>query len=451
MAARQKRQAPTIGEITLPPIEAFTTSGGMQVLLARREPIPLVSVRLILRSGSATDPAGRNGLADFTARLMRRGTQKLTADAINDAVEFVGASLAAGAVEDYTALTLTTPARHLEAMMAIVGQLITEPAFTESEVESARRRTLAQLANDLDDPGAVADRALAKVIWGEHPYGHDPSGTQRDVARFTREDVLAFHRNAYGPKLATLVIVGAVDPKIARRAVESAFASWRGGPDSPVQVPEVERAAGAGRVLLVDKPDQSQSQVRIASMGLRRGAPGWIAASVMNTTLGGGFTSRLVNEIRVNRGLSYGAGSMFDGMLGGGSFAISTFTKTESTAEIIQVALDEVRKMREKGPSTRELETARTYLAGLYPLRLETNESVAAAIAETRIYNLGDDWVSSYRGRIRAVTRAEAKEAARRYLPDDAPALVVVGKADKVRRQLKGLGKIDVRSVSDFE
>jgi zinc protease len=212
----------------------------------------------------------------------------------------------------------------------------------------------------------------------------------------------------------------------------------------------VEKAAGAGRVLLIDKPDQTQSQVRIGGLALRRGAPEWIPAVVMNTALGGGFTSRLVNEIRVKRGLSYGAGSGFDGMLAGGSFVVSTFTKTESTSEIIRVATEELRKMREKGPTAAELSRAQTYMAGLYPLRLETNESVAGALAETRLYSLGDDWVAKYRERVRAVTRAEAASAARKWLPADDPAMVVVAKAAEVEAQLRAWGSVEVRPLADL-
>ncbi len=438
-------------KVQLPPFDEFTTAGGLKVIIARREPIPLVSVRLMLRAGASLDPVGRAGLADFTARLLRRGTTSMSADEINEAVEFVGAGVSAGSSEDFSSVCLTTPANHLGSMLDVLGQLVQEPTFSEAEVEIARRRVLAQLANELDDPALVADRAMQRALWGDHPYGHDVGGTRSDVEQFTRADVVAFHQEMYGPNGALLVIVGAVDPVETRRAVETVFGGWRGGQQAPAQTPALEKAAGAGRVLLIDKPDQTQSQVRIGSVAMRRGHPDWITSSVMNIALGGGFTSRLVNEIRVKRGLSYGAGSGFDGMLAGGSFHVSTFTKTESTSEIIAVAMDELRKMKAKGPTPRELETAKRYLAGLYPLRLETNESVAAAIAETRLYGLGEDWVTLYRERVSQVARPRAAEVARRYLPAEEPAVVVVGNAAKVKKQLKGLGPIEVRSVAEVE
>jgi zinc protease len=448
--ARRKRGRGRLGEVRLPPLVEHTLPNGLHVVVAPRQPIPLVTARWVLKVGAAADPKDRRGLADFTARLLRRGTRTMTVDAINDAVEFVGASVSAGAAEDFSAMSLTTPARHFTAMLEVTGQLVREPSFPESEVETARRRVLAHLANDLDDPALVADRALGRALWGDHPYGHDVSGTVGDVERFTRSDVEWFHHQWYGPRVSMLLVVGAVDPDAALSAAERAFGGWEGGPSGPPSIPALERAAGAGRVLLVDKPDQTQSQVRIGALAMRRGAPDWIPALVMNTTLGGGFTSRLVNEIRVNRGLSYGAGSGFDGMLAGGSFSISTFTKTESTSEIIRVALEEVRKMRAKGPARRELATAQTYMAGLYPLRLETNESVAAAIAEVRLYSLGDDWVAKYRERVLAVTRSEARDAARAWLPGEEPAIVVVGNEAHARRELERFGPIDVRPLTEL-
>lgn len=450
MAGRAKSGSATRGEVRLPPLEEFTTHGGMKVIVARREPIPLVSVRLVLLGGGATDPAGRFGMADFTARLLRRGSAERTADQINDAVEFVGASLASGASEDFSAVNFTTPAKHLEPMLEVMASLVREPTFPEGEVESARRRVLAHLANDLDDPGLVADRALTHALWGDHPYGHDTGGTERDVARFTRDDVVAFHKARFGPRVAMLVIVGAVDPARVRKSIERLFGDWTGGPDEAPKFPAREKAALAGRVLLIDKPEQTQSQIRLGGMAIRRGGPGWLPASVMNTILGGGFTSRLVKEIRVKRGLSYGAGSGFDGMMAGGTFSVSSFTKTESTSELIAVARDELAKMHARGPTEKELDTARTYMAGLYPLRLETNESVAAAIAETRLFDLGDDWVTNYRERVRAVTRKEAQEVARRLLPVEHPAVVVVGNAAKVKKHLKGLGPIEVKAHTEI-
>jgi zinc protease len=431
-------------ERILPARASFTTADGLEVDVARRGRVPLVAIRLVVKCGSARDPRPRLGLADFTVRLMRRGTKRFDADALNEAVEFVGGSLAVFASEDFVALAITTPAEHLGEMLEVLGEMVREPTFPQGDFDTERARTLAQFANDLDDPGLLADRALQRAVWGLHPYGHDVSGDRTSVQQLTRQDVVSFHRDCFGPRVSRLVLVGAVELVSARPLVERAFAGWRGGPTEAVVPPALERAPGAGKVLVVDRPDQTQAQVRLGALAYRRGEPVTFPAQVMNAALGGGFTSRLVREVRVKRGLSYGVGSSFETMRAGGSFSVSSFTKLKTTQELLQVTLGEVARMRDRGPSLVELKKAQEYLAGLFPLRVETNEAVASAIADLWLYALGEDWVDSYRARIRSVTRAEAREAARRFCFPHPPAVVLVGPADALQRAGESLGEVSV-------
>jgi zinc protease len=449
---QKKDKVASSRQLKLPDVTETTTSSGLKVLAAERGPLPLVSVRLVMRAGSAMDPQDKAGLADFTVRLLRRGTARMSADEIDEAIEFVGASLGAGVSEDLMSLSLTTPAEHFPAMLSVLGQLVREPSFPEKEVELARERALAQFANDLDDPGTIADRAFNRALWGHHPYGHDVGGSASHVRTFTWQDVERFHRERVGPKGAMLVVVGAVSPEVVAAEAEKSFAGWA-QPDQlePQLPPPVEAPAQAGRILLVDKPDQTQSQVRIGGRGFRLGHPDYFAATAMNIALGGGFTSRLVNAIRVERGLSYGVGSYFDSLSSGGAFAISTFTKTASTREIIDVAMAEVARVRKSGLPPRELQSAQTYLAGLYPMRMETNDSIAMLLGDVRMHGLGDDWVEKFRDRLRAVTPKQVKEIAAKYLFAQAPSLVVLGKASEVKKQLKGLGTLTVVPVSEYE
>ncbi|MBU8894806.1 insulinase family protein [Corallococcus sp. H22C18031201] len=450
-APRQATRQATTGVLKLPSLHESTTSSGLKVIAAERGPLPLVSMRLVMRAGSAVDPVGKAGLADFTARLLRRGTARMSADALDEAIEFVGASVSTGVSEDSFSVYVTTPAEHFSAMMEVLGQIVREPSFPQSEVDDARDRALAQFANDLDDPSVIADRAFSQALWGDHPYGHDVGGSARSVGTFTRDDVVRFHREHLGPQVAMLVVVGALVPETVAAEAQKAFADWTGGPDSAPVVPPMEGIARAGQVLLVDKPDQTQSQVRVGGPGFRMGHPDYFSATAMNIALGGGFTSRLMNEIRVNRGLTYGVSSWFDPMNAGGTFAVTTFTKTASTREIIDVALAEVGGVRQKGLKPRELQDGQNYLAGLYPLRTETNESIASIICDIRMYGLGDDWVEKFRDRLRAVTPQQVAAAARKYCFAEAPLIVVLGKAAEVKPLLEGLGPITVVSASEYE
>jgi len=430
-------------------LHRFETSGGLSVTVAQRGRIPLVAVRLVLSSGAAGDPSGKEGLADFTMRLLRRGTAPRDAHALDEAIEFVGASLGLFAGEDQVAVALTTPAEHLPAMLQVLSELARVPSFPEEEVRTERERSLGQFANDVDDPSLLADRALLRTAWAGHPYGHDVTGTRASVARFARQDAVDFHATHFGPRPAQLFVVGAVDPDAVARQIEDAFAPWTGGPAVGIEVPPPQGVGSAGTVVVVDRPEQTQSQVRLAGPAYRRGAPVQFAAQVVNVTLGAGFTSRLVREVRVKRGLSYGVASAFDTLRAGGLFSISSFTKVETTGQLLSVMRQEVDRMRERGPTQAEVEKAQRYLAGLFPLRTETNESLAAVLADMALYGLGDDWLDRYQDRVRAVTRAEAREPATRYCFPDRPLTVVVGPAERLRSQLEKYGPVEVLSADD--
>jgi zinc protease len=445
-----KTVAPAPAAVTLPPLHESTTSSGLKVLAAERGPLPLVAMRLVIRAGSAVDPADKHGLADFTARLLRRGTARMSADELDETIEFVGASFSVGSSEDGLSLFVTTPAEHFPEMLSVLGQLVREPSFPEREVEQARERALAGFVNDLDDPSVVADRAFTRALWSDHPYGHDVGGSAAHVRTFTRDDLVRFHRERMGPRVALLSVVGAVSPEVVAREAEKAFAGWEGGPEAPVELPPADTLSTSG-VLLVDKPDQTQTQVRMGGPGFRVGHPDYFPASAMNNILGGGFTSRLVNEVRVERGLTYGIHSYFDMMDAGGVFGISTFTQTDKTREIIDVTLAEVAKVRERGITPAELKKAQRYLAGLYPLRTETNESVASVISDIRVHGLGDDWVEKFRERLLAVKPKQTVEVAAKYLFTKPPLIVLLGKASEVKKHLQGLGPVTVVPASDYE
>ncbi len=435
----------------LPARQRFTTSTGLEVIAARRGPLPLVSLRLVIRAGGAFDPPGRFGLADFTARLLRRGTKTRTAKEIDEAVEFVGGSLATAAYEDYLTVSVSAPSDYLAEMLEVMAQLVREPSFPKAEVASAKTRVLAQIANELDDPSSLAERAFVSAFWGAHPYGHELVGRARDVRRFTRADLVAFHRERVGPRVSTLVVVGDVEPRTVFAATERAFRGWKGGPATAPVVLPFGRPASEGQVVVVDKPEQTQTQVRIGARGVRRGHPDYFPIVAFNTALGGSFTSRLVREVRVKRGLSYGIGSHFDALASGGAYSVSTFTKTENTRKILDVALAELAKMRASGPTAAELATAKSYVNGLYPARVETNEGLSHALAELSVYQLAPDFIETFRERLGAVTRAEAAAAAAVRLEIDRPLIVLVGNAAQVKPLAKGLGTLTVKTVADLE
>src|SRR6202158_314668 len=358
-----------IRDFHLPPIEEFQTASGLPVLLAPRGKVPLVAIRMAFRSGSATDPPGNRGLADFPAALLRRGTRELSAEQLDDAVESVGGSLNTAAAEDFLTIQISSPSEHLAAMLRVLAKLVQQPSFPPREGATARNRLLSQIANDMDDPAHVAARAIGLAIWASHPYAHSVVGVASDVASFTRSDLVRFHRQHIGPQRSLLAIVGSFSARDTKREVEKAFGRWVAKPVGPPMLQPMSRPAAVGEALVVDKPEQTQTQVRIGGLAFPRGHPDFFPAEVLETVFGGVFTSRLMQAIRVDRGLSYGASSSFDPLLAGGSLITATFTKTETTREILEVALGEADKLRRRAPSRKELDAAKTYLSGLFSLR----------------------------------------------------------------------------------
>lgn len=437
--------------LKLPPRTVTTLPNGLRVTVVKRGPLPLVAVRFITRAGSAFDAPGRFGLAELTARLLRRGAGGLTAEQLNEEVDYVGASLSAWAGEDSFGAGLTTPSAHFDAMLGMVARILRTPDFPEAEVALARRRTLAQLSNALDDPDDVADRAIVSALFGAHPYGHETIGLKSHVEAITRDDIARYHRERVVPKGSHLFVVGDLDPKVALDSVERAFGDWQGASEAAVSLPEWTKPARAGEVVIVDKPEQTQVQVRISARGVYRGHADHFPLTVMNCVLGGSFTSRLMQEIRVKRGLTYGAGSHFDQLAIAGTFNVSSFTKTETVSELIDVALGEVAKMRAKGPKPPELASAQRYISGLYPGRLETNESIAAAMADMALYGLPDDWVDQYRERVMAVTPEVAADAAARHLPDGERVIVLVGNAAQLEKPAAKYGTVSVLPAAQLE
>jgi len=430
------------GPIALPPIHRERLPSGLQLVIAERPGVPLAAARLLLRGGAALDPTGRAGLAHLTALVARRGTGRRSGPEIDLAVESLGADLGAAVDEDATYFGLSAPVEALPRCLDILADVATEPTFPAAEVQRLRRREIAALAHDLDEPSVVADRAMFQSAFGHHPYGHPPEGRVRDLAAARRGDVRSFHARHFRPGSAILVVVGNVRAETVLTLVRRRFGRWRGAEGATVSIapPAPPRRA----VVVVDKPDVTQTQVRIASAGFARRSPDYFAGTVASAILGGGFTSRLMEAIRVNRGLSYGVRSRFATSGAGGIFFVSTFTKVETTADIVQVALEETARFCEAGPSAEELERIQSYLCGLFPLSLETHDQIAEKLSDLALFDLPDEEVTHFRELVRAVTPAACRDVGLRYFPLDARVIVAVGPARSIARPLERFGPVTV-------
>ncbi|MGC4114385.1 MAG: pitrilysin family protein [Myxococcales bacterium] len=435
--------APPLAALSLPPLTEKTLGNGLSVIAAQRPRSPVCSASLVFKAGSARDPKGKAGLADFTVELLRRGTKKRPASAIDEALELMGADLRLDTSSDSTAVSVTVPSEHLEPALALVAELVRAPAFDAKEVLSARKRTVAALQTDLDDPATLAAQALYRAALGNHPYGHSVRGVRKDVATFNRADCQKWQERWLGPAGATLALASDSSGDEALALVRSLFGTWTGPAPAETTLPPVPAIDGR-EILLVDKPEATQAQIRLASLGPSRLAPDVVAARVSVLMLGGGFTSRLVDAIRVTRGLSYGVSAYLTETEVGGLFVVSSYTKTSTVRELVDVALGETERYRDEGPTAEELTRAQRYTNGLYPLSLETVDQLARALAELKRYGRSPDWLERYRERVSAVDAAQAKAQAQRWFLSQGFAAAVVGNAKALRKPLEGVGRVQV-------
>ncbi len=430
------------GAIALPELHEERLANGATVVVARRPGVPLVAVRLVVASGAALDPRGGHGLAHLVTQVARRGTARWTGRAIDDRVEALGSELGAGTDEDASYFGLSAPAEFLPDLLDVVVDVVTGPTFPAPEWERVRRREVASLAHVLDEPAAVADRAMIAEVYRGHPYGHPADGRARHLAALRRADARAFHRRWFVPARTTLVIVGAVDPGRALAQARRRLGRWRAGEATPPALPPLARRPRA--VVVVDRRDLTQTQVRVATPALARRSPEYFPAVVANAVFGGGFTSRLVEAVRVNRGLSYGVRSRFAMSGAAGIFFVRSFTKVESTAELLRVILDEAGRFAAEGPAEEELRRAQAYLAGLFPLSLETHDQVAEKLADVKLYGTPLEEVTAYRERVRAVTAEECRAVARRHFPLEQGVVIAVGPARRIVPALEPFGPVRV-------
>jgi zinc protease len=368
----------------------------------------------------------------------------------------MGAHLGIETSADETALGLTVPFELAAGALDALLEVALEPTFPEEEVASSRRRVLAELQADLDEPSAVAGRAGLVLGYGDgHPYGHPASGRTATVETFTRGDCAAFHAGCFQQGGAVLALCGSASPAallaIARERLGEV--SWPRGPALPAPVipPVVQSTGAALRAIAVHKPDSTQAQIRIVSAGMSRREPGWAAAFLANTALGGGFTSLLVDAIRVDRGLSYSVSSRLSMNRHAGLSVFASFTKNETLRELIDVALEKMHGYARTGPSLDALNKCKQYLAGLFPFGLEGHEALAEQLADAVLDGTGLARLETYRSSILAATPEEVLAVAGKLSPARAGAqIILVGDAEVAQKALAGLCEVKVVELERF-
>ena len=421
-----------------PPIQEKTFGNGLRVIVVERPGLPLVSAEVLLASGSEADPPAASGLATFTADLLTQGTGTRTATQIAREVEALGATIKARAEWDGTSVVLSALSAQIEPAFALLADVTRHPKFAPDEVERLRKQKLDDLRVALEEPMTVARLAVRRVVLGSDPYAHSADGTPASLKRLRRDEVAEFHRTRYTAKQAQILIVGNIRAGAAFVLAEKNFGDWEGAGEAPGAAGRDDAPAKA-RAVVIDMPNAGQAAVLIGAPGIARGTDDYFRGIVMNSALGGGYTSRLNQEIRVKRGLTYGASSALAAMRTTGLSTAGCQTKNPSVPEVVKLIRDEVKRMSGEPVTPEFLATRQALLEGGLARDLETNGDYLKRLTHYAMYGLPLSSLAEFDTNVRAVKPADISKFAARHLKPEATSVVVVGHAREFVKPLRAL------------
>lgn len=433
----------------MPEYTQFTLDNGLTVKLMPQHEVPLITVNAIVRAGSVNDTTP--GIANLTANGLLLGADGRSKLEIEQTVDFLGARIDAGAGKEGSYVSANFMAKNSDTMLPLIRSVLIKPDFDTDEFDKLRQREIADLSRAKESPRSVIGRYFDRLVFQNHPYGNASSGNRQSLAKTEAADLSRFHSSFYQPANTAISVVGDFDIDKMRAEIEGLFNDWQNTAD--VKQPDLKStipALSASKVLLVDKSDAIESTFLIGGMGISRDNPDYVGLSVINTILGGRFTSWLNDELRVNAGLTYGARSGFSANSAAGLFQISTFTKTATTKEAIDLALQTYARLWEKGIDQKTLDSAKAYVKGQFPPRYETTSQLAALLSDMFLYGFGDTFINNFESNVDDLTVETATRLVTDYFPKQNLQFVIIGNASAVEDIAAGYGgvtKVDIKAV----
>jgi len=429
-------------QVKLPPYTREVLPNGAVTYFMQRSGIPLVRFLVVVKGGSEADPPERSGLAAVTAELLRRGTAQYSAAQFSEAVDGLGGTFNANANEQSTTISAEFLSKDFDRGLALVSEAVLHPTFPDEEVRKTVARRVDSLKSIKDNPGAAIRPFYETFFFGNsHPYGRVPDEASYD--RIQRAQIVEDHRRLFAGKNLIVIVAGDFDAAAAKASVAKTFGAVPAGEPFHFLASASVARPSAPRVLLIDKPDATQTYFTIAQPGVRRSTPDRVPLILVNTLFGGRFTSMINDALRVNSGLTYGASSTVQMGRLDGAITINTYTKTDTTEQAIDMALDVLKSLGDKGLTADQLASVKAYVKGEYPTRtIQTADQIANVLAEMELYGLGRDEVDEYFSRIDAVTLDQANAVARKYYRTDNLTFVLLGNAAKIRDVAKKYGAV---------
>jgi len=423
-------------EVTFSQPKETKLENGLRVIVVERPTLPLLAAEVLIRNGAEVDPKERAGCASMTGTLLTKGTEKMSAPQIATAMESLGGAIDSGARWDASSASIVVMSDKADAALAILSDVILHPAFKQEEIDRLKNQTLDGLRVVLQQPGALGRFVTERVIFGEGEYGHAAGGTVETVNAIQRDDIVKLYKSYYTPDNATIILSGNVTLEEGKRLAQKFFGDWKADPSITKEPPVVPPTEWKHENVVIDLPLAGQASVTVAKPAIKRSSPDYYAGLVANAALGQGFISRLNREIRIKRGLSYGARSAIDSRRSGGSFFASAQTKNQSAAEVAGLLQTELKRLSTDPVQGKELKSRQAVLTGGYARSLETNRGFVGQLASLVTYDRPLDAINQYIPAINAITTADVSAFATKYF-ETPPSLIIVGKASDFLEGLK--------------
>lgn len=448
-----RSQPPVLGpppSLKLPPLQHLKLSNGIPVTLMEKRQVPLIQIELLVAAGSVNDPKGKTGLASLAAAMMEEGAGERNSLELADAIDFLGASITAFSSWHTAGVSMFSPLSKLDEALPLFADIALRPTFPPEELDRNRKERLTSIMQWHDEPRAIASVQFGKTVFGEdHPYGRGNMGNEKSIRSFSAEDLKKYHKTYFRSNNAHLIVAGDITANEILPKLEAIFGKWESGPAANAAFPAGEQVRGR-KIYLVDKPGAPQSEIRIGRIGTDRKTEDYYALRVMNTILGGSFTSRLNNNLREKHGYTYGASSNFDLRLYPGPFLAGSAVHSLKTDSALIEFFNELRRIADP-ISDEDLNRAKNYLALRYPENFQTVGQISDQLAEIIGFGLSDDYFNNYTRNVLAVTKEDVQRAAKKYVDPDNIAIIIVGDRKSIEKPLEALkmGKIVNLTIQD--
>lgn len=422
-----------------PHVTRRTLANGLRVLVAENRNAPIVAMRTLVRSGADHDSAQLAGLASLVADVLDEGAGDRDAIRLAEDIGTLGASLGTGADWDATYASMDVLSRNTAPAVGILADVSARAMLPADGFERVRAERLTEILQQRDEPGAIAGKRFASLLYGSGVYGNSVVGNAESVARIALTDVRNFYKQHYVPNNSSVVIAGDIDAAGAVKLIEETFASWERGAEAPRPV-VTPKSVESSRVYIIDRPQAVQSEIRIGHIGVARSTEDYFALSVMNALLGGVFNSRINLNLRERHGYTYGARSSFAFRRQAGPFVVAAPVRNEVTRESVQEVLSELRRIRTGDIEKQELDDVKNYMMGVFPATVQSSSDIAGRLVDMELYGLPENYFDRYRENIAAIGRDEVAHVASKYIDPDRTLIVIVGSAKQIREPLGTLG-----------